>query len=421
MMRAWEILENKINRRLRKNRVLKAVLKRIYQGLMVFWVRPKRVEGLLQRVTPKDDWEYFFGYYDVCPWDAHDGKLLALRVRDARVMPTFEEAQIVLLPSGEEEKVRVLSSTRTWNTQQGCRLQWLGPDHESRILYNDLVEGRYAAVILELASGHKWYLERPVMAVNPQGTEALSLDFSRLHRLRPGYGYGQLEEENEMENCPDTPAIWWMDLMEGQVKPLFTYKELALFHHRQDMEGAVHKVNHLLVGPEGKRFMFLHRWIKDGRTTSRLLTAGMDGSGLYLLSDADMVSHCTWKSEKEVVGYMRRSPGTEGYFLLQDQTREARRIWPELMVDGHPGFALKGNLAVTDTYPGRTRQASVFLLEQDKATRIARVYAPFAYEGTVRCDLHPRWNRQGTKICLDGAFEGRRAMYVLDVEDKVTL
>ena len=36
-------------------------------------------------------------------------------------------------------------------------------------------------------------------------------------------------------------------------------------------------------------------------------------------------------------------------------------------------------------------------------------------DGTLRCDLHPRWNRDGRQVCIDSIHEGNRHMYVLDV------
>jgi hypothetical protein len=32
-----------------------------------------------------------------------------------------------------------------------------------------------------------------------------------------------------------------------------------------------------------------------------------------------------------------------------------------------------------------------------------------------RCDLHPRWNRDGTQVCFDSTHEDSRQMYVIDV------
>ena len=51
---------------------------------------------------------------------------------------------------------------------------------------------------------------------------------------------------------------------------------------------------------------------------------------------------------------------------------------------------------------------------------IARVFAPFKYDNDTRCDLHPRWNRAGDKICFDSIFEGHRGLYVVDVKSEST-
>jgi hypothetical protein len=37
----------------------------------------------------------------------------------------------------------------------------------------------------------------------------------------------------------------------------------------------------------------------------------------------------------------------------------------------------------------------------------------------IRCDLHPRWGRDGRAVCIDSAHEGARQMYVLDVSGLV--
>ena len=82
--------------------------------------------------------EYFFGYYDKSPWDVSDRYILCLRAKNtySSVAPK-EPAEIILFDTHDNNSYRVLGKTHTWNVQQGCMLQWLGPDYKERIIYND--------------------------------------------------------------------------------------------------------------------------------------------------------------------------------------------------------------------------------------------------------------------------------------------
>jgi len=46
---------------------------------------------------------------------------------------------------------------------------------------------------------------------------------------------------------------------------------------------------------------------------------------------------------------------------------------------------------------------------------IGRYNAPFVFDGPYRCDLHPRWSRDGKQVCFDSVPEGKRRIYVVDV------
>lgn len=422
-------IEQKINYQLNKYPRIKKYIKRGYQ-LAMYAISPKiKSEGHIIRVSLNEPGEYFFGYYDKSPWDASGRYMLCMKAKDTWSEPDPNgEAEILLFdlnhnPS-DKDYCTVLAKTHTWNVQQGCMAQWLGPDYSSRIMYNDLRDGKYISVILEVDSGKERVLPIPVYTVSNDGKTALSLDFSRLHSLRLGYGYAALPEKTKGVALPDGTCIWKMDIETGEVTSLLKYTDFAKFEARPEMqvEGSVHKVNHLMLSPNGKRFMILYRWFVGSRKYTRLITCNVDGTDMYVLNDDDMTSHCYWKDDEHIIAFENKKDGGAGYYLMKDKTQEYRHLWPQFSNDGHPSYCPTDNhLVVTDSYPNRARVADVKLLRDDDPEGkdvkvIARVFAPFKYDNDTRCDLHPRWSRDGKKVCFDSVFEGRRGLYVVEVK-----
>ena len=426
-------LEQKINYQLNKYPAVKKVIKRAYQRTM-YAISPKiKSEGNITRISPDDkDHEYFFGYYDKSPWDITDRYMLCMKANDtwSDVSPK-ETADILLIDTekkeDDKERVKKIAETRAWNVQQSCMLQWLGPDYSSRVLYNDYRDGKYVSVILTLATMEERVIPAPVYSVSADGKFALTLDFSRLYNLRPGYGYYNVPEKTKGVALPDATAIWKVDLETGEVTELLKYTDFANFQPRPEMQeaGAVHKVNHIMLSPNGKRFMVLYRWFCGQRKYTRLVTCNVDGTDMYVLSDDDMVSHCFWKNDSEILAFENKHNGGPGYYLMKDKTQEYLHCWPQFSNDGHPSYSPDGSLIVTDSYPDRARVASINLMDGDETKKenktIARVFAPFKYDNDTRCDLHPRWNHAGDKICFDSIFEGHRGLYVVDVKKGIQI
>ena len=419
-------IEQKINYQLNKYPGLKKAVKRCYQ-LAMYALSPKiKSEGDIERISPMySGHDYLFGYYDKSPWDGKGENILCLRARNAWKVPDpLEEADILILNQESTERVRKIATTHTWNVQQGCMAQWLGPDFNSHVLYNDMRDGKYCSVIVDVENGDERILPMPVYTVSSDGKTALSLDFSRLHNLRPGYGYAALIEETKGIALPDETCVWKMDIETGEVTPLLKYTDFAKFQPRPEMQeaGSVHKVNHLMLSPNGKRFMVLYRWYCGQRKYTRLITCNIDGTDMYLLSDDDMVSHCYWKDDEHIIAFENKRDSGTGYYLMKDKTQEYQHLWPELSNDGHPSYCPTDNsLVVFDTYPDRTRIQEVKIardtdVEGKDIKVLARVFAPFKYDNDTRCDLHPRWSRDGKKICFDACFEEYRGLYVVDVK-----
>lgn len=396
-----------------KNDTIRHFMYGIYQRVLYAISAKIQVEGDVEVITPDDGYEYLFGYYDKCPWDESGRYMLATRVKSATAKAdSTVPADIVTIDLQNNKAVKVLATTHCWNVQQGCMAQWMGADS---ILYNDFRDGKYRAIILSISTNNERILDMPVYTLSVDKKTALTLDFSRLHRLRPGYGYANVEESSINEACPDKTCIWKIDIESGVVTPLLKYTDFAAFEPREEMKDAEHKVNHLMISPNGKRFMVLHRWFKDKVKYTRLVTCNVDGTGMYNLSDDNFVSHCCWKNDSEILSYLNKNEGGKGYYLMQDKTKEFKQFWPELAMDGHPTYSYDGERVVTDTYPDRKRVQSVYVMKDSVVKRVARVFSPFKYGGDVRCDLHPRWKPDGSQICFDASFLGKRSVCVVNI------
>lgn len=391
-----------------KNNTIRHFLYGIYQRSLVLMSKKIKNEGSIVRVSPQDESEYLFGYYDKCPWSPDGKYMLALKVANSyKKADSSDLAQIVRINLSTKEAEN-LSTTHSWNVQQGCMLQWLDNDN---IIYNDYFNNRYCSVLLNTNNQEKRIFEAPIYSLSKKTDFALTLDFGRLHILRPGYGYMNFIQD--IEPCPDSPCIWHLDIQTGEVKSILKYTDFCNFETRDNMIGATHKVNHIMISPNGKRFMVIHRWFVNGTKYSRLVTCNVDGTDMYNLSDDDFVSHCYWVDDENIVAYLKKCEG-KGYYMLTDKRPEYKKVWPELVMDGHPSRSNAG-VFVTDTYPDRQRLQSVYVMNEDNVRRVARLYSPFRYGGDVRCDLHPRWSRDGKEICVDASFEGKRELYIIKV------
>src|SRR5688572_9966782 len=360
------------------------------------------------------DEECFYGYFGQQPWSADGRRYLFHRWRrreDSRVSVCAREAT-----SGS---VQVLGQSSAWNFQQGTMAQWIRRDGIECAVFNDAVEGRLACRIVAPDGSerrHPW----PIQALHPGGGEALSLNYRRLARIRPEYGY-DVEVGNFSPDQPlDRDGLWRVDLGTGDARLIVSLASLAALQPRAEMGGAEHKVNHAVYSPAGTRLVFMHRWLGASGKFSRLYVANADGSDLRLLLDHRMVSHYAWRDERRLLVWARAPEQGDRYYLL-DVTTGAREACGagtlDRFGDGHPSFSPDGRWIVTDSYPDRGRMRHLLLCRPDDGfvVEAGAFHSPWRYDGPERCDLHPRWDRDGTRVSIDSAHEGVRRTYVVDV------
>lgn len=402
----YKTLEQKIHYFLLRYPSLKKIVKRIYQSINVTFSRKEPLINPVECIIKDKDHDYFFGYYDKSPWDITDRYLLCHRVNKGALPNT--RADILLIDTQNNNCIQMIGDTHTWNYQQGSMLQWLGPDYSDEIIYNDYRDGRYCAVIYNIKHKTERIIPSNIYSVSPKGDFALSLNFVHLYHLRKSYGYYPYDT-NQNNLC-----IRHIDLTNESIKEIISYSDLLEIRFKDSMRNAQHKVNHIMINPSGRRFLFMHRWIKNNQKYSRLFSCQCDGSDLYSFMDYDMISHYYWKNDQEIIVFLRHQ-GKNGYYLLKDKSTEIYAVWKDLHNDGHPSYSLDERRVITDTYPDKNRCSTLYLNNEKEVKIINRFYHPFRYDEDNRCDLHPRWNRKGDKICFDGVLEGNRAMYVMDV------
>lgn len=409
---------NKIARGLIKFPLIKKMLKEAYVLIGNFLSDKKTDLDKIIQIS-SNECAHNFGYYDKCPWSKNQKYMVYLAQESATKNYVSDNPTAIILYDIEERKEKVIAYTNVWNTQQGCMLQWLGPDFSSKILYNDFRDGKYCSVIYTIADSSERVLKLPVYSVSADGKTAITLDFSRLNTFRPGYGYCNINDSTKNEMYPDIPCLWKLDILNDKAEELpISYKSLKEFKSLSKMDKGYHKINHIMINPSGTRFMFIHRWVSEGVTYHRLLTCNMDGTDMYVLIDDGMVSHNNWKDDNTIISYCYSHENGDAYHILHDKTKKREVVAKGILkVDGHPSYSPDKRFIITDTYPDFKRKQSLYLIRvvDGKVKKIGSIYSNIMYKNEVRCDLHPRWNYNSKQICIDGAMNKNRQVYVVDI------
>lgn len=261
-----------------------------------------------ERISPTDT-HCFFGYFDKYPWNRSQDRLLAHQTPSMGRQPSpGEKATIGMFRLAEGNEFIPLAETSAWNWQQGAMLQWLHDD-PGKIIYNDREDDRFVARILDVGTGEKQTVCRPIYCLSPDGRHALSVNFALLDKERPGYGYPGVGNPWEGIDHPDDDGIWLIDLKKNSAELLISYDQIVKEFHLPSMDNVSNWFNHLLFSPDGKRFAFFHRWRTDRMYkgaaapahTTHMFTAGIDGDSLCPLNLDDMSSHYTWVDNTRII------------------------------------------------------------------------------------------------------------------------
>lgn len=417
-MKSYNPLERSLAKALEQFPQVKQTAKKAYQYLNYWYYGDRNFQINLHpqvkiltpsqwSATPSETAELFFGYYDKSPWSKDMKRLVYHRFLG-------EELEIVVYDREQKTK-KAIAKTQTWSSQQGSMVQWL--DNHT-IIFNDLVVKDLVARIINIKDQTEKVVPLPIQTLHPNGKEALSLNYKRLDKMRPEYGYSVTANNFDSDLPYEKDGIWRVNLETGEYQLAIAIESLINYQPRPEMEQAQHKVNHIMYSPQGSRYVFMHRWLGKGKY-SRLYVADSNDN-LKLLLDERMVSHYSWQDEEHLLAWARTSEKGDHYYLINVITGEKKIIGQntlDVYGDGHPSFSPDRRWILTDSYPDKARQQHLLLYEvaTEKVTEIASFFAPLKYSAGARCDLHPRWSPDGNWVSVDATYQGIRMSYVLDV------
>ncbi len=369
---------------------------------------------------PKHHW---FAYYDKLQFDPSVRYCLGNAVDFEHRSPTGDDTiEVGMVDLQDGDRWIPLGTSNAWGWQQGCMLQWV-PGSDSLVIYNDRGEDGYLSHVRDVFSGETKTLSRAIYSLSPAGRYAVTTDFRRINELRPGYGYSGIPDRWPDQTHPSEIGVERIDLETGEVKMLVSLADIVDVPYPGGFGEGKHWFNHLLVSPDGKRTIFLHRWqTTPGRWATRMFTIGLDGSDLREINPgAGMVSHFIWRDPDHILAWSVHPSAGNAFYLLEDRVDgKIEAVGSDVMQrDGHCTYLPGNEWIVNDTYPqGPDRLQEVYLYHVASGRRVSLggFHSPPQYKGEWRCDTHPRHSPDGRWLCIDSPHTGEgRQMHLIDI------
>lgn len=428
----------------------------------------KYVEPLFE--TSGNGFAEWFGYYNYSPIDSSGTRLICNRGNSEKWIINSESKILIGfydLNTGEWNEV---GETRAWNWQQGSLAHWLpGVGNENKLIFNIERNGHLASKIVDVVTGDSRFIDFPIYAIMPSGKKSIAIDLERSYWCR-AYHYECVANSEKDGRVLSGDGIFEVNLETNSWRVIIPIQEVINADYHPEFDFYKHWVEHIMISPSGQKIAFLHRFssIRDvNHYFTRLFVANSDGSCLELVHgwlDYEW-SHFGWKDDESFIVYtydygtkllnhpnannknvVNLSKNLSMKVLLINRLRSLTPQWiltirrnkkqyyqlyeknetyylkkvihlPFSFIDGHPSFAQKGDVVITDTYPdsSKWRHLVAYCPRTGIGVELAR-FKEAHLLGNAACDLHPKVIEDGNRIVLDTTYQGKHSMIVLSVD-----
>ncbi len=357
--------------------------------------------------------ESFFGYYDKSPINS-TGEFIIFHSSNSStsLFPDRDKPVDIVLLDIRKDTKKIVFKSKSYNWQQGCRLQWINPYefifntyNEENSIYQSII---YNAKELKV----KKVLDLPIYDCYLDSF-GMTLNFSYLGNLAKDYGYFNLHQGSIDY---DSEGLWYLDLKNFTSKLIISFTNIISFGDNAYPKGSNHTINHIMISPDGKKVIFIHRWYVDKRRFDRLILCNCDGTNLRIISSDGVVSHCYWLDAQNIIGYFNKKKNGLTYYKFNISTFQFEKLGPgiiDIYGDGHPSFL--DNKILFDTYPDKSSMQTLFLFDlvDYRLEKIAELKHPIKFNGPSRCDLHPRFGNNSNTFFVDSVYQDKRNLYMI--------
>lgn len=377
---------------------------------------------------PKD--HLFASYYAIDSWSA-DGRYATVLETDVKGRLATKEDVAVLgvVDAQDNNRFIPLTETRCWNFQEATMAHWLATAPQTQFIFNDLVDGKFVAVVYDMATKARRVVGPPVSAVSPDGKWAVSINYARLRLTRPDYGYdGDGQDARADVVWPEDDGLWLVNLENGESKLIVSIASVRERMPQVKDAKALAYFCHTKFSRDGSKIFWLARTVENlagqkvvrkWETTS--FTCNRDGGDVRrCFPDGWGGSHFNWLDGDRLMVTAKYKDAVWSHVLFTIGKDNYTRLGKGMLdFDGHGVFSDDGKWMATDTYPDRLgeRKLMVMRMSDQAILPLGTFFVPEIYrEQYSRCDLHPRWSPDGKKLAFNSAHEGSRQVYMIDVK-----
>lgn len=402
-------------------------------------------EGIRNNICPvrsisPENGHYFFGYYDLMPYSPDEKRHLAGKLPFDGKLNTKDD--IMEFGYLEDGKFTKLFETNCWNFQQGILGQYQFDGKKNVIFYNifDEKAGCHRTVRHDLDTGEKTMSSMACGHISRDGCYGLGINFSRIWDFRPGYGYPNIRDPFYDIPHPEGDGIFLCDFENGTTCQIMDCKALFEKFPLEGRENSKMVVNHITFNPSATKYMFLYRNFRTPESSvpwkTTLFVGDLEGN-FKLLWD-EMISHYWWEDDNYWISYSRMTPDGINAVLRTDmRTGETEVLGGEdgallkelgKWGDIHCSISPDGKYMIGDKYPDADgyRRIIIYEMATGRTETLLDSLSPYPDDTRffapdpkaskeARCDLHARWNHDGTRVSFDTICRGHREILEIDM------